>query len=77
MRFQALISFQGLILDENLRQVDKKTIARQKAQQQKGWFKDPAEYEHLSEEERKELTKKMKVQHQRNWIKERSEAPSG
>jgi hypothetical protein len=27
-------------------------------------FKDPKEYDHLSKEERKELTKKMKLKHQ-------------
>lgn len=73
MRFQAAL--QGVNLDEDLEQVDKKTAVRQKAQQQEGWFKDPAEYEHLSQEERIELTKKMRMQHQRGWIQERSERP--
>ena len=75
MRFQAAL--QGVDLDKNLKQVDKKTAARQKTQQQEGWFKDPAEYEHLSQEERIELTEKMMAQHRRGWIKERSEAPNG
>lgn len=61
MRFQAAL--QGVNLDENLKQVDEKSAARQKAQQQEGWFKDPSEYEHLSQEERKELTQKMMAQH--------------
>lgn len=29
-----------------------------------GWFKDPAEYEHLSQREREELTEKMMAKHQ-------------
>lgn len=72
MRFQAAL--QGVNLDENLEQVDKETVvARQKTQQQEGWFKDPDDYKHLSQEERIELTKKMRMQHQRGWIQERSE----
>jgi len=34
-------------------------------------FKDPKEYEHLSMEERKELTKKMKLKHQ-VWASKKS-----
>jgi len=74
MRFRAAL--QGVSLDENLEQVDEKTVARQKSQQQEGWFKDPSEYEHLSQEERIELTKKMRAQHQRSWMRVKSEGPT-
>jgi len=57
MRFQAAL--QGVNLDEELKQVDKT-----KAQAKEGWFRDLADYEHLSQEEREELTQKMMMQHQ-------------
>ena len=34
-----------------------------KKEEQEGWFKDPAEYEHLSQEEREALTQDMMKKH--------------